>query len=336
MTIIDLNTRRRENELNGLEIRQTSNSFGNNNQVEHDTTLNTHYTQKLGVLKSPDFFEPIEAPLTADYNGTTVEVPNRKAIIRSDTGEVISTVGIDYKVVNNATVFSEFDTALAESEIDLTGAYKRVSICRGGAQTILAYSFPAYQTTITDREVGDVVRLTTLARNSYDGGSMFMARFSQDRLACKNSMVGMSDISYFAGKHTQNLQVEHAVEKIKQSINVYCKNADLYKRWSKETITIKTAQRCFEKLCVKKGYTTEFNEKKVNEHLDQFAIESQKLGRTKWALYNTLTHIATHQKVQSRSEEAGNAPLRQVKREEKLIKFFSGEGRRFLDFSQAA
>ena len=256
MTVINFNDRAvisadkaRKQELNSLEIRHTSTSMGSA-EVEHDITLNNRYTQNLGVLESPDFFEPIEAPLIAEYEGNLIDVPNRKAIIRSDTGKVISTVGQNYKVINNATVFSQFDEALAESQIDLTGAYKRVSVCRGGAQTILAYAFPAYETTVTDREVGDVVRLTTLARNSYDGSSMFMARFSQDRLVCKNSMVGMSDISYFAGKHTQNLQIEHAVEKIKQSIDVYCQNVDLYKRWAKESVSVATAKRCFEKLCV--------------------------------------------------------------------------------------
>tara|TARA_R110002153_G_scaffold34755_1_gene103650 strand:+ start:1970 stop:2998 length:1029 start_codon:yes stop_codon:yes gene_type:complete len=342
MTVINFNDRAvisadkaRKQELNSLEIRHTSTSMGSA-EVEHDVTLNNRYTQNLGVLESPDFFEPIEAPLIAEYEGNLIDVPNRKAIIRSDTGKVISTVGQNYKVINNATVFSQFDEALAESQIDLTGAYKRVSVCRGGAQTILAYAFPAYETTVTDREVGDVVRLTTLARNSYDGSSMFMARFSQDRLVCKNSMVGMTDISYFAGKHTQNLQIEHAVEKIKQSIDVYCQNVDLYKRWAKESVSIATAKRCFEKLCVMAGYNTSFNEKRVNEYMDQFAVESSKLGLTKWALYNTLTHISTHQKVQAKSKESGNSPIRQVKREEKLVKFLAGKGREFLNFSAAA
>lgn len=335
MTIVDLNTKRREKTLNNLEMRHTQTKFGNQ-ATEHDTEINENYTQKLGVLQSPDFFEPIEAPLTALYEGQRVEVPKRKAIIRSDTGEVISTVGIDYKVVNNKTVFDEFDTALAESAIDLTGAYKRVSTCRGGAQTILAYSFPAYEEKITDRDVGDVVRLTTLARNSYDGNSMFSARFSQDRLICKNSMVGMSDISYFAGRHTQNLQVEHAVEKIKQSINVFCNNAELYKRWANEKISLDFALRCFQKLSIKNGYVTEINEKTLEEYLEQFNIETRVLGHNKWALYNTLTHISTHKKVTDASAAAGNAPLRQVHREEKLMKFFNGAGREFLDFGVAA
>jgi len=335
MTVIDMSTKRREKTLNNLEMRQTQTKFGHQ-ETEHDTQLSNQYTQNLGVLQSPDFFEPIESPLFTTYNDESIEVPNRKAIIRSDTGKVISTVGIDYKVVNNATVFDAFDTALAESAIDLTGAYKRVSTCRGGAQTILAYSFPAYEEKITDRDVGDVVRLTTLARNSYDGNSMFSARFSQDRLVCKNSMVGMSDISYFAGRHTQNLQVEHAVEKIKQSINVFCNNVELYKRWSNETISLDFALRCFQKLSVKNGYVTEINEKTLEEYLKQFNIEARVLGHNKWALYNTLTHISTHAKVTEASKTAGNAPLRQVHREEKLMKFFDGAGREFLDFGVAA
>ena len=335
MTVIDLGTKRREQTLNNMEMRQTKNTLYNRG-TEHDTTLSEQYTQNLGVLESPDFFEPIETPLFATYEGQSVEVPNRKAIIRSDTGEVVSTVGHNYKVVNNATVFAAFDQALAESEIDLTGAYKRVSVASGGAKTILAYSFPAYEETITNRETGDVIRLTALLLNSYDASSMFSARFQEDRLICKNSMVGATDITTFAGRHTQNLQIEHAAEKIKQSIDVFCGKADLYKRWANDKISLDTAIKCFEKLSVKKSFTTEVNEKRLEEYLEQWNVEVRALGHTKWALYNTLTHISTHAKVQERSLKAGNAPLRQLNREIELTKFLQGPGREFLDFGEAA
>lgn len=333
--VTDFTTAKRERDLNNLEIRHTENKFGNR-EHEHDTTLNENYTQNLGVLASPDFFDPIETDVYTRYNGEDIKIENRKAIVRSDTGEVISTVGKNYKVLKNAEVFAQFDSALAESEIDLTGAYKRVSVCANGAETILAYSFPAYETTITNREVGDVIRLTTVARNSYSGTSMFSARFSSDRLICRNSMIAATDISYFAGRHTQNLQVEHAVEKIKQSINVYCRHAELYKRWANEMISRENAERCFQKMCVKNGYTTEFNEKLVNEHMEQFDVECIALGRTKWALYNTLTHQATHKEVQQRTKDSGNVALRQQARQEKLQKFLAKDGREFLDFNVAA
>ena len=315
--VIDLNGKIKEKELNSLEIRNISTA------TEHDTTLNTHYTQTLGAVESPDFFVPEEAPVFVDYKGNMIESETKKAIVNSDTGELVSIVGSGYKLIPNSTVFGQFDEALSESGIDLEGAYKTVHECRGGAQTVLGYSFPAYETTITNREVGDVIRLSVTAVNSYDGFKMFESKFSSMKLACLNSMVSGTDISYFSGKHTQNLVVEHAIEKIKRSIEVFLEHGELYKRWSETKISNAQAETMFEKFCVKKGYKTEFNEKKVLMHMDQWAVESNKLGKTKWALYNTLTHWATHAQVQKRSVEAGNSRLRQLAREEKLRTFLT-------------
>ena len=335
MTVIDMSTKRREKSVKEMEIRHTQTTFGNEG-TEHDTTINDHYTKNLGVLESPDFFEPLEAPLFANYNGESVEVPNRKAIIRSDTGEVISTVGSKYKIVNNKEIFNKLDRSIIDSGIDTTGAYKRVSIAANGARTFCGYSFPAYEETITNRDVGDVVRLTLLAINSYDASSPFITDFREERLACKNSMVSGLTVASFRGRHTQNLQVEHAAEKIRRSIDVFCNKADLYKRWANENISLDFAIKCFSKLCVKRGHTTEVNEKTMNEYCDQFNLETQVLGHTKWALYNTLTHISTHKEVQDRTIKAGNAPMRQFSREAELTKFLKGAGREFLDFGVAA
>lgn len=315
--IVDIGTKKRSRNLSNMETRKIS------SEVEHDTTLSNSYTKVMGLMESPDFFTPVEAPLKTVCKGKEIPVPNKKAIVNEDDGKVVSVVGKDYKLILNSEIFGEFDRALSESEIDLTDAYKTVNICRGGAQTILGYSFPAYETTITDRVVGDVVRLAVQARNSYDGFTMFSANFSQMRLACMNSMVAATDISYFAGKHTQQLVVEHAVEKIKRSIDVFMNNADLYRRWADTPVSDDEAVKLFQKFCVKSGYKTEFNEKKVDEHTNQWLIETGKLGKNRWALYNTLTYWATHAEVQKRVIEAGNQKERQVVREEKLRKFLS-------------
>ena len=311
--ILSLDGKLRTNTIAAMPIQKLSSA------VEHDTTLNENYTQKLGVLASPDFFEPIEAPLIAQYEGAEIVVPNKKAIVRADTGALVSVVGKDYQVVKNAEVFAQFDEALAQSGINLEGAYKTVNECRGGASTILGYSFPAYETTITDREVGDTVRLSIRARNSYDGFNMFETNFFEERLVCANSMVSSDCVSYFAGKHTKNLVIEHAVEKILESITVFCEHGETYKRWAETKLSDKGAEDIFKKFCIKNGYKTEYNEKKVNEFMGQWNIEAGKLGKNVWALYNTLTFWATHAKVQERAKE--NKKERQVAREVKLKKF---------------
>lgn len=317
--VISLETRQRSNALNDLEIRNVS------TERENDTELSQRYTQ-YKVTDSAYFFTPVKAPLFADFNGQRVEVENKRAIIKQETGELVSVVGKNYGIVSNSEVFGQFDEALAESGIDLTGAYKRVTECSGGAQTILGYSFPAYSVEVTNRCRGDVVRLAVTARNSYDGTTPFTARFTQDRLVCKNSMVSCTDISYYHGRHTKNLVIEHAVQTIKESIHMFLENAETYKLWADTPVRDRDARKMFERLCVKQGYKSEFNEKAVEEHFNQWLKESAVLGKNRWALFNTLTFWSTHAKVTAKSEAQNNQRLLQIKREEKVLALINSAG----------
>lgn len=317
--VVDMQNKFKENRLSNLETREIS------SKLEHDTTLNSHYTKHLSILDSPDFFVPEEQPIFIERLGKQIALDNKKAIINPDNGEVLSVVGSDYKVVTNSEVFRLYDEALSESDIDLTGAYKTVHQCGKGGRTILNYSFPAYETTITNRQVGDVVRLSCGASNSYDGLSSFSTSFDSIRLVCLNSMVTANPISYFSKKHTKGLVVEHAIQKIKRAIDVYLEHAEMYKKWADTPVTVDEGKLLFQKLSVKKGYTTEFNEKTYTEYMEQWVKEAKVLGRNRWSLYNAMTHIATHKEVQERTVKANNVKLAQVKRESDLRSFLSNQ-----------
>ena len=111
--IIDSGSRFKERRLNDLETREIS------SEREHDTTLNNAYTKTLGVLETPDFYVPEERPVYFWDGHNAVAVPNKKAIVNLETNTALAVVGENYKLVTNAEVFSTFDAALAESDIDL-------------------------------------------------------------------------------------------------------------------------------------------------------------------------------------------------------------------------
>lgn len=313
--VIQTENRFKANRLNNLETRQISSN------IEHDTTLNSNYTKTLKVLESPDFFIPEEQPVFIERNGKQIAIENKKAIVNPDNDEVLAVVGSDYKLITNTEVFNLYDQALSASDINLDGAYKTIHQCGLGGRTILNYSFPHYETTITDRQVGDVVRLSCGADNSYTGLSSFSTTFDSIRLVCLNSMVTADPVGYFSKKHTKGLVIEHAIEKIKRSIDVYLEHTEMYKRWANTTVSVDEGKLLFQKLAVKKGYSTEFNEKKYNEYMSQWLIESKVLGRNRWSLYNAMTHISTHKEVQERTIKANNVKLSQVKREQELRSF---------------
>lgn len=324
--IIDFLTKRRNKSLNNVP------TFERNTKIEHDTTLSSAYT-RLDIMENPSFFTPVETPVLVDKGDGPTAVEGRKAIINPDNGEVLSIVSDRYRLITNEEVFSAFDTALSESNIDLTGAYKSVYVCGKGGKTYLNYSFPAYETTITDRVVGDTVRLSCGAVNGYDGNTMFSTTFDSYRLICKNSMVTASPISYFAGKHTQNLLLEQAVEKIKRAIDVYCDHAGMYRRWADTPINGEDALKLLEKLSIKTGSKTEINEKLFEQYKQQWSAESQLLGSNRWALYNTMTHISSHRDVRTRGNNMNAQKTAQLNREQDLRKFL---GKNTAWFSEAA
>jgi len=136
-------------------------------------------------------------------------------------------------------------------------------------------------------------------------------------------MVTADPIAFYGGKHTQNLVIETAIQKIKRAIDVYCDHAEMYKRWANTDVSVEDGKKLFAKLTVKKGYTTEYNEKKFNEYMEQWLKEARVLGRNRWSLYNAMTHISTHTEVKARSNNMNPEKVAQEKREAELRKFLA-------------
>ena len=318
--IINFFNKKREKELNNLQ------TFERSSKQEHDTALSTGYTQ-LSVKEVAEFFTPVEAPILIDVDGDTRPIEGRKAIVNPENGEVLSIVSDRYKVVTNQEVFNAFDTALSESNIDLTGAYKTIYQMGKGGKTFLNYSFPAYETPITDRVVGDTVRLSCGAINGYDGQTMFSTTFDSVRLVCTNSMVTADPIAFYAGKHTQSLVVETAIEKIKRAIDVYCDHAELYKRWADTPISELAGNVVLEKLvkahCKGRKLSDDSKAKLLLDYQRQWEREVEVLGRNRWSLYNALTHMSTHRQVRTRGDNMNAQKSAQLNREQELRKFMA-------------
>lgn len=274
-----------------------------------------------------EFFRVTEVPLTAHLGAVGMDVPMKKAIVRTDTHEVISVVGNDYQVIQNADIFGEFDQAITASSLLTRDMTNHIEYAGNGVRTEVTYEFPAYDETIHKSlsgelsshpsgrtgKVGDTVRLIVTARNSYDGSWMFSGGFSAIRLWCANGLASASPICWYEGKHTKHLNLELAVAKLSEGFKVYCENVELWKKWDQRKINRKTAEKVFQKFRIMKGYTSEFNEKLVNEDMERFDKEVQILGSTQWALYNALTAWSTHKEVQKRAK--GNEVTLRIERE---------------------
>ena len=228
-------------------------------------------------------------------NAVTGEpVPNSVQVIRTDTDEVMGVHGSKYKPVSHdLAVESMLDAAKAAN---ISSDFKtKIEVYEGGRKLRARIIWP--DVTI-EPEVGDYVRYEALATNSLDGSWSF-AQWSQgNRLWCKNGCTTADISAYSKYKHTRSINVEGSAIKIANGMSAFKEQKGIWQSYMGVKVSNDQAESFFKKhLCkmhTRQSNTTKTNERQLNNLLFQWSEEKAALGPNKWALYNTLTHWATH------------------------------------------
>jgi hypothetical protein len=145
--------------------------------------------------------------------------------------------------------------------------------------------------------------------NSYDGSWKFMSMVGAFRLLCTNGQIIGDSFSSYYGKHTKSLDVDYAINKLEDSLEVYLHNAELWKQYPTSKITIGQANTVL--LALAKDNIKLMEE--LNSTYQKYVFE---MGHNLWALFNTLTDWSTHSKVTNVS----NKPSIVVSREGRVRK----------------
>ena len=87
-------------------------------------------------------------------------------------------------------------------------------------------------------------------------------------------------------RHTSGLQVPRLTDKLRQSIDIFYKQAEQWKKWVGKEIKDEDAKECFKAM-------PNVSERRVQQLMRQFRIESSSHGRTVWALYSAATFYAS-------------------------------------------
>jgi hypothetical protein len=224
-----------------------------------------------------------------------LEVPENmaRAIVRTDTNQVLGVHGKKYKPITNMTVVNAMVDAVQESGIsrdyDLT-----IDSLDGGAKMRGRFLF---NDLVIEPDVGDVIKHEILFYNSYDGSWAFQQTSRGHRLWCKNGCTNSMTVSNTWAKHTTNVNVKGSTAKIVAGLETFMQDKDVYKSWMTTSVDDETAFMFFKmKLC---RYPTQdasikINERRYEQLCRQWHKEKTQLGSNKWALYNACTHWATH------------------------------------------
>lgn len=151
--------------------------------------MNERFEQASSVL-----FPIAERPVFVDG----IQVENKKAIVRTDTGAVLGVVGMKYTGMDNTEVMGHIDQILGRAGVD----YEIVKghAARGGARTAIEISFPRKQIVVDN---GDTMLLRGYIGNSFDMSSAVTLDLGFFRLVCSNgAMVGTREKSISIGHYS--------------------------------------------------------------------------------------------------------------------------------------
>jgi len=238
-------------------------------------------------------FEVMEKPLTVDGYG---EIPKFKALFRGDTNQLLHVHNESYTVLSNETVINAQYDAIKKANISGDFDFNVTSLDDGRKLKVEVL----FNDIVTEPEVGDYVKFRATAFNSYDGSWAYQNQTDGLRLWCTNGCTSADTIARIWARHTTNLNISSTVNQIERGLNIFQNQKELWDNYRSTKINVEQAHQFFKTDVVpvkSKAEEFAFNKKQVNILIEQLSQEISGLGRNKWALYNCLTHWASHTDV---------------------------------------
>jgi phage/plasmid-like protein (TIGR03299 family) len=147
----------------------------------------------------------------SDRNGSLIEVPDTKAVVRTDKTIVLGNVGNRYEVYQNSDMWNFIDDFQKSTDCKLETA----GSLRNGKKTwVLA------KNSEVEYLSGDPVEEYFLFNNSFDGSSPIQVMFTNIRVVCNNTLQmaikGANNV--FKVRHT--LQCQNTLNEVKKALGL--------------------------------------------------------------------------------------------------------------------
>ena len=258
-------------------------------------TIQTEYDFPVQVM-------PLQALATDAYGGemgvfkTHIDVPAnmQRAIVRTDTGQVLGTHGGAYKMIRHSEVVDKMEQAARNSERVTQDFTHTQQVYENGAKmrgTI------AFNDLVIEPQVGDYIKFHVDYTNSYDGAWSIMIKAEGYRLWCSNGCASPKALSFSRNKHTSGFSLQGTQAKINRAITGFFDSEGTWQKYATQSVNELEAETFLKAtLCKRNSNTSEvkINETKLQNLMGLYRHESNKLGQNKWALYNALTYWSSH------------------------------------------
>ena len=133
--------------------------------------------------------------VTAQLGNDFVKKTGYKFIMREDTGDILSCMTDNYKLIDNSTIIEKSDYIISKQG----GTLKEVQSFSRGARSIVKYEFDKHKIKISN---GDICTPEIVWANSYDGTVGLNIIAGAFRLVCTNGMVIGIVAEKYRNKHS--------------------------------------------------------------------------------------------------------------------------------------
>ena len=227
------------------------------------------------------------------YNNVTT---GHKAIVRSDTRQVLGVVGARYNLLQNRDQFNWFKPFLdtQECQLETCGALKGGSIV-----WVLA------KINRNDAEVGngDMVKKYLLLTSSYDGSKATVAGFCPIRVVCWNTLsAGLADAKSTLLKVRHTAKQHVALETIRETINLvdqtFEATAAQYRKLAACNVDADDLRKYVKLVLEVPADDSEISaqtSKRIDRIIALCTGGEGNDGKTAWSAYNGVTHYITHE-----------------------------------------
>lgn len=238
-------------------------------------------------------FEVTKEKIYTTFNGNFLNIPGKKATIRTDNKTVLGVVSDRYHVVQNKEVFTFFDAIVDNDE----AIYETAGVLGLGERIFVSAKLPYY---INIKGHDDPTEVYIILTSSHNGTGSIVAGITPVRVVCNNTLnMALRNIKNKVSiKHTLNAKQKlHTASNLMNITNSYVKQMnDIFNNYSTHYISDDAAKGLINKVfeSQKKDSTRIKNIREDVWKCYQTGIGQENFVGTAYGLLNGISFYLSH------------------------------------------